>query len=109
MVGVVHDGTARTNVYLVDASGSGSRATVELLDLEGNVLAAKQYTLAGWQPVLESLDRLGGAAVSAGTLRVQVTEGAVIAGASRGQRSFRRSDHPDRLGAGVDARRLGAR
>jgi hypothetical protein len=80
---VAHDTVYRTNVYLVDASGNGSTATVSLVDPEGSTLATKTYQLDAFMPILEPMSALGVASVAHATLRITVDEGAVIAGASR--------------------------
>lgn len=83
MPGVAHNDAFRTNVYLIDATGAGAQATVEVLDLSGEVIGSKEYFLAPWEPVIENLDRIGSFDFSEGTLRLRVTGGKVIAGASR--------------------------
>lgn len=82
-VGVMHTGEYRSNLYLMDATGSGSVATAQVLDSEGAVVAAREYSLGPWQPALESLDRLEVEALAQGTVRFVVTSGAVVAGVSR--------------------------
>lgn len=81
--GVAHNEAFRTNVYLIDSTGAGAQASVEVLDEHGEIIGSKDYLLAPWEPVIDNLDRIGSFDVSEATLRIRVTEGNVIAGASR--------------------------
>ncbi len=83
MPGVAHNDAFRTNVYLIDATGAGAHALVEVLDLHGDIIGSKEYFLAPWEPVIDNLDRIGSFDFSEGTLRLRVVAGNVIAGASR--------------------------
>jgi hypothetical protein len=84
-VGLKHNNDFRTNVYLVDATGSGSTARVNILDTSGNVIASKNYNLGPYTPRLDSLDTFTNAkaSFSNGAMEIEVTSGAVIGGASR--------------------------
>jgi hypothetical protein len=82
-VGVSHTDAKRSNVYLMDVSGSGSFATVEVIDADGVQVARRDYGLGAWQPVLQSLDALGVQDLASGTVRISVAAGAVVGGVSR--------------------------
>jgi len=73
----------RTNVYLIDAWGLGSKVTLTAVDPSGAVLGQKTYVLGAHMPVLEPLSALGVTQATDATIVVSVEEGAVIAGASR--------------------------
>jgi len=72
----------RANVFLVDATGTGSVATAVLTDPSGAPLGSRTYQLGAYQPVLEAVSGFA-PSFAAGTLEIQVVAGAVIGGASR--------------------------
>jgi hypothetical protein len=82
-VGLKHNNDFRTNVYLVDATGSGSTARVNILDTGGTVIASKNYSLGPYTARLDSLDTFAKASFTNGAMEIEVTSGAVIGGASR--------------------------
>jgi hypothetical protein len=82
-VGLKHDNDFRTNVYLVDATGSGSTARINILNTSGNVVASKSYNLGPYTARLDSLDTFAKASFSNAAMEIEVTSGAVIGGASR--------------------------
>jgi hypothetical protein len=82
-VGVTHTDAKRSNVYLMDVSGSGSFATVEVFDADGVLQARRDFGLGPWQPVLQGLDVLDVVDLAAGTVRISVAAGAVVGGVSR--------------------------
>ncbi len=86
-VGLKHNDDFRTNVYLIDTTGSGSSATVNILDTNGNVTASRDYSLGAYMPRLDSLDTFGKATLDDGAMEIVVTSGSVIGGASRVNRS----------------------
>jgi hypothetical protein len=73
----------RTNIYLIDAWGLGSKVSLTAVDPSGAVLGQKSYDLGVHMPVLEPLSSLGVTQAADVTILVSVDEGAVIAGASR--------------------------
>ncbi len=81
--GLKHNDDFRSNVYLIDATGSGSSATVRILDTSGNVTLSKSYDLDAYTPRLDSLGTFGSATVDDGAMEIVVTSGSVIGGASR--------------------------
>lgn len=56
---------------------------VELLDADGTVLAAREYTLAPLAPMLKSIESLGGPDVENATVRFTMLEGEGIFGVSK--------------------------
>ena len=82
VVGMKNNADYRTNVYLIDATGSGSTTTLELLDSSGAVIATTQRTLGAWEPQLPRVQDLFGASFDDASMRISVSSGAVIAGAS---------------------------
>jgi len=83
VVGLKNNADYRTNVYLIDATGAGSTVTLELLDPSGSAVATTQLTLGAWEPQLPRVQDLFGASFDDASMRVSVSSGAVIAGASR--------------------------
>jgi len=83
VVGLKDNSDYRTNVYLVDVSGSGSVVDVALLDEFGSDEATRRYTLGAYEPVLDPVSELGGPSFDDGSLRLSVVSGAVVGGASR--------------------------
>jgi hypothetical protein len=83
VVGVKNDGTYRSNLYLIDATGQGSSATVTVRNPGGTMIGSESYTLSEYMPILDSVDVLSKADFANGTLEIMVTAGAVIGGASR--------------------------
>jgi hypothetical protein len=87
-VGLKHNDDFRTNVYLIDATGEGSSATVNILDTSGNVVTSRDYDLNVYMPRLDSLDTFDDdATLDDGAMEIVVTSGSVIGGASRVNRS----------------------
>jgi hypothetical protein len=82
-VGLKNNASFRTNIYLIDATGGESAATVALVGPNNNVIKSKEYALGAYQPVLESMTAFGAPNYDNATMVVTVTKGAVIAGASR--------------------------
>ena len=83
VLGIVDGSSHRTNLFLVDATGAGSSATVHLLALDGTTLASRSYQLGAFMPILEPLTIFGAGPVVTARLQITVDDGAVIAGASR--------------------------
>lgn len=109
VVGLKHNSDYRTNVYLVDATGAGSTATVSIVNTAGTVIGSRQYTLGAFTPRLDSLETFGVPSFDDAAMVVSVASGSVIAGASRVNQ---RSGDPVTLatqavgsgGVGVDGR-----
>lgn len=83
VVGLKNNADYRTNIFVIDTTGSGSVVTLDLLDTAGSMLASTQLTLGTYEPRLPSVASLFGTDFANGTLRVTVDSGSVIAGASR--------------------------
>jgi hypothetical protein len=83
VVGIKNNADYRANIYLIDATGSGSNVTLELLDTSGSVIDTANRALRNWEPILPSLDSVFGATVDDASMRITVTNGAVIGGVSR--------------------------
>ena len=73
----------RTNFYAL-AGAEGASMTLDLLDPEGTQLATGTLELQAYQPYLERINRvLPSGDFDQGTLRVTVTAGSVVVGASK--------------------------
>lgn len=83
VVGLINNDDFRTNITLLDASGQGSRATVDVIDPTGTVIGSGNYELRAFEPVHESVAELDAPPFENATLRVTVHSGAIITGASR--------------------------
>jgi hypothetical protein len=83
VVGLKHNSTYRTNVYLVDTTGSGSTVTLTLVDTNGMIRSTEEFSLGPYMPRLPSLDTFGKTNFDNGVLIISTSAGAVIAGASR--------------------------
>ncbi|MCP4592303.1 MAG: hypothetical protein GY842_16340 [bacterium] len=80
--GLAQTSDQRSNFGVVDVSGVGSSFTVRVLDTNGTELGSADYTLLPWEPFQKNItDVVDGFA--AGTLVVEVTNGAVLAYASK--------------------------
>jgi len=84
IVGLAHNSNFRTNVVVIDASGTGATVSLSLRDPAGTELASGSYTLGGFEPRLRPITDLGASlAFDDATLHVEVTEGAAIVVASK--------------------------
>lgn len=83
VIGLKDNDDYRTNITLIDVTGQGSTATVELIDTLGTVIGSKFYTLRAYEPIHESVTILNPPSFADATLRVTVQTGAVLTGASR--------------------------
>lgn len=83
IVGLSSSGQFRTNVYGC-AAGDGASLVLSLLAPDGTVLATTTKNLQAWMPFLNGVDTLMGVgSFEAGSLRVEVTAGAAVVGASK--------------------------
>jgi hypothetical protein len=92
VIGVTDNEDFRSNWYGLniseDEAGEDKAALeaevmVELLDLDGNVLASRTYEMQPMEPLLRPLSELAGPAVTDATLRFTMLEGIGLFGASR--------------------------
>jgi CubicO group peptidase (beta-lactamase class C family) len=83
VVGLKNDDDFRTNITLIDVTGQGSTATVEVIDTAGAVIGSGTYVLRGFEPIHESITELNTLSFTDATLKISVQTGAVISGASR--------------------------
>jgi hypothetical protein len=83
VIGVNSSDAFRTNLYAL-ALGGGATVEAALHDPSGVPIASTELVLAGWQPVLESInDLFETAQFGDATVFVRVTAGAAVVGASR--------------------------
>lgn len=78
VVGLTQNASFRTNVVLMDASGSGSTIALTLFDETGTQIGARTYTLAAFEPKLFPVTDLGVATLDLGTLHADVISGAAV-------------------------------
>ena len=83
IVGLTQNTSFRSNVVLMDASGSGSTVSLNLLDDTGTEIASGTYTLAAFEPKLFPVTDLGVITFDVGTLHASVISGSAIAVASK--------------------------
>jgi hypothetical protein len=84
VVGLAHNASFRTNLVLIDASGSGSTVALSLRDPAGTELASGTYTLGGYEPRLFPVTNLGASlSFDDATLHAEVTSGSAIVAASK--------------------------
>ncbi|MCP4903251.1 MAG: hypothetical protein GY906_40330 [bacterium] len=83
IVGIKHNTQFRTNLILMDATGTGSTVHLSLRDPQGWELGSNTYEILGWEPKLFSVEHLGASEFDDATLHVVVLEGAVIAFAGK--------------------------
>jgi len=82
-VGVTDDTDYRSNWYGVNITEEEAEVMVELLDLDGNVLAADEFTMEPYAPILQAVGNLEGPAFANGTLRFTMMEGEGIFGVTK--------------------------
>ncbi|MCP4902008.1 MAG: hypothetical protein GY906_34010 [bacterium] len=83
IIGLKHNTNFRTNVILIDATGTGSTVHLSLRDPSGFELASNTYNLLEWEPLLFLVENLGVAEFDDATLHVVVLDGAAIACAGK--------------------------
>lgn len=84
IVGLTHNASFRTNVVVIDASGTGCTVQMSLRDTAGAEIASKTYTLGAYEPALEGINRFSGFSnFNQGTLHAEVTNGSAIVVASK--------------------------
>jgi hypothetical protein len=83
IVGLSQNSQFRTNVYGC-AGAEGAKLEFSLIAPDGTLLATGSRTLGAWAPFLRRTDQLlGSGPFDEGTLRVTVTEGSAVVGASK--------------------------
>jgi hypothetical protein len=82
-VGVSDNDEFRSNWYGVNISEDEAEVMVELLDLDGTVLAANEFTMEPYAPILQPVGGLEGPAFANGTLRFTMMEGEGIFGVTK--------------------------
>jgi hypothetical protein len=82
-VGVTDDADYRSNWYGVNISEDEAEVMVELLDLDGTVLASDEFTMEPFAPILQPVGDLEGPAFANGTLRFTMIEGEGIFGVTK--------------------------
>lgn len=82
-VGVTDNDEYRSNWYGVNIGENEAEVTVELLDLDGAVLASEDFTMQPFSPVLYPVSDLGGPAFANGTLRFTMLDGEGIFGVTK--------------------------
>jgi hypothetical protein len=84
IVGLANNSSFRSNMIMVDTSGSGSTVELSLRDSSGAELAARSYSLAAFEPMLEPVTKLYGVTeLDSGVLHAEVTSGSAIIVASK--------------------------
>ncbi len=84
VVGLAQNASFRSNVALLDASGSGATVALSLRDPAGTELASATSTLGAFEPRLLSVGTLfPGLTFDAGTLHAEVTAGSALILASK--------------------------
>jgi hypothetical protein len=84
VVGLAQNASFRTNLVLIDASGTGSTVNLSLRTPAGTELAAGSFTLGAFEPRLFPVTNLGASLTfDEGTLHAEVTDGSVIVVASK--------------------------
>jgi len=79
VVGLSQSDSFRSNIFLVDASGAGSQASLSLRDTSGNELLSHDVTLRAFEPTyLNTETHLGADDFADATLHVEVTSGSVL-------------------------------
>jgi hypothetical protein len=84
IVGLSNSSSFRSNLILIDTSGSGATIELSLRDSGGAELASRSYSLAAFEPMLEPVTRLHGITdFDNAVLHAEVTSGAAIIVASK--------------------------
>lgn len=84
VVGLAQNASFRTNLVLIDASGTGATVSLSLRTPAGTEIASGSFTLGGFEPRLFPVTTLGASlAFDEGTLHAEVTDGAAIVVASK--------------------------
>jgi hypothetical protein len=84
VVGLAHNDSFRTNLVLMDASGSGSSVDLSVRDTSGTELASATYDLGAWEPRLFPVTFIdAGLTFDNATLHAEVTSGAAVVVASK--------------------------
>jgi len=79
IVGLEENSSFRSNVVVMDASGSGCQVAMTLRNASGATVATRTYTLDGFEPALERLTRFPGVTtLDAGSLHAEVISGSAI-------------------------------
>ena len=94
VVGLAQNTSFRSNVVLFDASGSGSTVTLSLVDETGSAIgSSRTYTLQPYDTRLFGVTDLPGVTTfDYGTLHAEVTSGAVIVVAAKGDNDANTGD-----------------
>ncbi len=82
VVGLTRNASFRTNFFAL-AAANGATMTVSLRDPDNQELAARQYTLGVYEPMLGPISSIYDGDFASATLLVQVSSGSVIVGASK--------------------------
>jgi hypothetical protein len=84
IVGLTNNTSFRSNLILVDTSGSGSTVELSLRDSNGVEVASRSYSLSAYEPMLEPVTRLYGVTeLDSAVLHAEVTSGSAIIVASK--------------------------
>lgn len=78
VVGLTNNASFRSNIVLMDASGSGSTVTLSLRNASGAELGSTTVNLEAFEPQLFNVTNLGVGSFDVGTLHASVTAGAAI-------------------------------
>ncbi len=82
-VGVTNNGDFRSNWYGLNITDEQAEVMVELLDLDGTVLASGEFTMEPFGPILQPVSGLEGPGFANGTLRFTMLEGEGIFGVTK--------------------------
>ncbi len=84
IMGLTNNSSFRTNIVVIDTSGSGATIELSLRDDAGLELASRVYQLQAFEPMLDPITELAGVTTfDSGTLHAEVTSGAAIVVASK--------------------------
>ncbi len=92
-VGAADDNDYRSNWYGLNISEDEAEVKVEILNTEGEILAADEFLLPPYGPILEPVADLGGPDFAAGTLRFTMLDGQGIFGVTKIDESSNDSVH----------------
>jgi hypothetical protein len=92
-IGVTNNSAYRSNWYGLNIGDEEAEVMVELLDLEGDVLAADTFELPPVAPILKTVSSLGGPAFANGTLRFTMLDGEGVFGVTKIDRTSNDAIH----------------
>jgi hypothetical protein len=92
-IGVTNNSAYRSNWYGLNIGDEQAEVMVELLDLDGDVMAAETFELPPMAPILKTVSGLGGPSFANGTLRFTMLDGEGIFGVTKIDRTSNDAIH----------------